>query len=167
MNHYNIKDIKIEFTKSYKKEYTNFSTTNKYDFSPIYPNECLKYVKTNIPCGIYLPVEFTKRNLLGYIKMKNNDIWLYDDKFDNLTIDDLTGYNKQPLVCWFEYIDNNKFLVYKYKNYGEIYYLQYNDKNNSIIWSNSKQLATIFTFYVINWNDLSWINYEKNKIFYQ
>ena len=193
---YNLKDLNIVFLKHYKKEYNEFRINIPYQFSPFYHNNFQSISKdtTNLiePAihddGVLPRVEFYRRDMLGYIKKKKEDLWLYDlpDGHSNDKLGEHSQFKrlqkglfttKDPLPVWFEYLKNNQFLVYKYQGRGldkvaknvvdrvdNVLYLYYEQKGNNIIikWLSDITLATRFTFETINWDDFGWIKLDNH-----
>jgi hypothetical protein len=163
LNRYFIGDLAIEFVKSYKKEYNEFLTNRLYNYSVVTDTD-----------DIYQKVEFQRKDPNGYIKMKNNDKFLYGDNnnllFNHIKYGDFSQI--QPLVVWFEYIRDREIIVYKYVGYNvesiikkkydnksNILYLYYNQTNGKInmYWVNNINDATKFYYDKVKWNQLGWI----------
>jgi hypothetical protein len=169
---YNIQTIEVEFVKDYKKECNQFFLNQVYNFYPLYAD-------TNI----YLPNQFDKNETVGYMKLKNKDLFLYENPktkqlyFDKIRMGDYTY--QQPLVLWFGYINENTFVIYKHLGYSldsvaiHIYnhvsnavYLNYVEDNGTIRlkWVPNTKLATKFTFSVPIWSEFSWIKLTPKNI---
>lgn len=144
--------LPIEFVKNYELEYNGPSN---YESVP----------NSN---GTYLSVEFAHKVPVGYMKIKNKDLWLHEENgvlfFDRIK-DDKYGFGKrQPLVLWFDYLVYGGMRVYKftgsgiegvidkqYKSLKNMAYLHYND--NKIRWANSISEATIFIYDAVQWHE--------------
>lgn len=144
-NRFNIKDLNIEFKKSFLINY-NDNKTNHHDI----PN-------TN---DIFLNVETSRYDKTGYIKLKNTNLWLHcDDKY-NMFFDVIKKqdyYYRQPMVIWFDYNRDNEMLMYKYfgkglgaindtifGGYSNMMYINYKQENGKIYmnWTNDINNAT-------------------------
>lgn len=171
-NTYYLGDINIEFVKRYTKEYNTNVPNNYHNFE--------RLDSTN---GSYRPVEFTRKDPIGYIKQKNKDIWLFgDDKpyFKGLSFKDtrILFPVERPLVVWFKYTSEISFIVLKYVGTGQdhviahqdkmadnVVYLYFDNKNQNLIWNNDIKKATVFFFDKVKWNELQWIRlYEVDKL---
>jgi len=167
-NTYFIDDLHIEFKKTYKKDYNEYSPNKLYSFMPL--------LNTN---NIYLPVEFNRKNSVGYIKLKDRDLWLQDDDkkiyFDIIRFQDFDY--KQPKIIWFQYTREQELIIYKLLGYHiestlkkdfdkltNIAYLNYKQDNNKIYikWVDDVNDATKFIYDKIKWSQMSWIKlYDK------
>jgi len=167
MSTYQVQNINIEFLKDYNKESNSIQNNKYYNFQLLENNQ-----------DTYQPVEFTKKDPLGYLKIKNYDLWLYEnDKSGYIDYIHYGYYSTiQPLVLWFDYIQETQFLVYKIIGYGiehimkttydkssNVLYLNYEEINNKIYikWVIDKNLATKFIYKIINLQDLEFINKKK------
>ena len=106
-----IRDLKIEFVKHFLKvERNEFLTNRIYNYYPILDTD-----------NTYPDVEFTKKDPIGYIKLKGKELWLHDENnnkvfFDHVRTKDF--YYRQPLVVWFEYIRERMVIVYRLTGYN-------------------------------------------------
>lgn len=162
-NTYNIDDLNIDFLIGFKKEYNEFSLNRFYDYRPL-----------DNTYGVYPKVEFDRKYPMGYIKMKDKDLWLYEKNnklyFDLITCGDFT--EEPPLVVWFDYPKEGQVVVFKYLGYGlesiikrttdkitNLIYMNYTQNGNNvrINWVNNVNDATKFVYKQIRWNDMTWI----------
>lgn len=155
----NINDIKIEFVKSYHKENNENNMNQFYDFYPLADTD-----------KIYPLVEFRRKDPLGYIKIRGNDLFLHRDNKLSL-ISGECPYVTQPLVIWFSYLYERIFVVYRFYGQGlnniykkrdpqNFYYLNYkeDDKKIYIKWTKSLEDATKFQYSEIIWSQVRWNN---------
>ena len=162
-NTYFIDDLKIEFKKTYKKEYNEINSNRLYKFMPLY--------NTN---NIYLPVEFSRKDTVGYIKLKDKELWFQDDGkniyFDVIRFGD---YNyKQPKIIWFQYTREQELIVFKFLGSGvesilkkeyngltNMSYLNYSQDKDKVYmkWVDDVNDATKFIYDKIKWDQMSWI----------
>ena len=162
-NTYAIKDLNIEFMIGFKKDYNEFLTNKLYNYQPLVDTD-----------GAYPKVEFERKYPMGYIKLKNRDLWLHEKDnnvfFDVIKCDVFT--EKQPMVIWFEYVREREVIAYKYLGHGiesiikktydkltNISYLNYKQVGDQIYinWVNNINDATKFSYDKIKWNEFSWI----------
>jgi hypothetical protein len=140
---YNIKDIRIDFVKNYRKEKIMMPINELYNYS-IFDED---YVY-----GKYLNVEYNRKEQLCYIKLKDYDLWLYKNDNNNTSLEYLHKEKNyfdidQPLVCWIKYDDHPLFIIYVYfDNQTFPYYLTYNDYNITFKWTRDVNNATMFQF---------------------
>lgn len=167
-NTYFIDDLHIEFKKTYKKEFNEAYANKSYSFRPL--------LNTN---DIYLPVEFNRRDTVGFIKLKGEELWFQDDGkklyFDIIRYEDYSF--KQPKIIWFQYTREQELIIFKYLGYNvesilkkeyekqtNMAYLNYKQDNNKVYmkWVRDVNDATKFLYDKIKWNELSWIKlYDK------
>jgi hypothetical protein len=169
-NTYKMDDLFIEFPKSYKKEYNEMQPNVSYSFNFLYG--------TN---DIYPMVEFRRKDSMGYIKMKNKDLWFNDDEKKGVYFDIIQcgefSYN-QPKVIWFQYPRESEVIIFKYLGYGldsiikervrgitNVMYLSYkqDSKNVYLTWVPDIDDATKFIYDTIKWNELGWIKLNDPK----
>ncbi|QKF94536.1 hypothetical protein QKU48_gp1078 [Fadolivirus algeromassiliense] len=162
-NTVHIPSLSIEFLKDFKKEYNEIFTNKPYTFAPL--------LNTH---DVYPMVEFERKDLFGYIKLKNSDLWLHEDGnnlvFDRIKCGEFT--ERQPLVLWFEYIREREIIAFKYLGYNvestikkkydklmNIVYLNYKEDNGKIYirWVDNRNDATKFAYDKIKWNEWGWI----------
>jgi hypothetical protein len=166
-NHVIINDLKIEFKKHYIREFNDFQTNKHYNYSPVFGTSYEE--KGTLP-----QVEFYRKDALGYIKMKNQDKWLYE-KNNNLIFTDLhcgTFDYQQPLVVWFEYVREREVIIFKrsgynvekvmtkiWENVSNLSYLHYNQDGGNVQmkWVDNRNDATKFYYDKVKWNEISWI----------
>lgn len=154
-----ISKLKIEFVKSYEKENNENNVNQFYDFSPLEDTD-----------KVYPIVEFRRKDPLGYIKVKNTDLFLHGDNKLSHVIGDCP-YIKQPLVVWFQYLYERVFVVYRFYGYGlsnihkkinpqNFYYLNYKEDGYKIYvkWTKSLNEATKFQYPEIIWAQVRWNN---------
>jgi hypothetical protein len=128
-------------------------TTVYTSYSPVAPPEKLIYEITML----------NRKDPLTYIKLLNEDKWLYiynDNtfKFSELIYDPHSFINYvQPSYFYIDYLDHPKFILYRHRKYGtnKIQYLIYNENNNKIHvqLTSDKKKATIFSFEDFGWNE--------------
>lgn len=119
---YNINNIKIEFVKSFLKEYADNSTNTLYNYAPLIN-----------PNNKFLPVEFTRFDPIGYIKLKHRELWVYENDINNLYFHTLKKglfWWDAPNVIWFDYNTIDTFIVYKFKGYGLMSLMEFNHDRN-------------------------------------
>lgn len=155
----NTNNIKIEFVKSYYKEVNENNMNQLYDFYPLENTD-----------KIYPLVEFRRKDPLGYIKVRNSNLFLYRDN-KLIIIDGECPYVKQPLVIWFNYLYERIFVVYRFYGQGlsniykkrdpqNFYYLNYKEDGRKIYikWTKSLDEATKFQYPEIIWSQIRWNN---------
>ena len=151
-----LKNIKIEFKKNFIKEESNF-----HDNIDLENNKCKKLPSHNFFFNKFdfLNVNFNKKDAVGYIKIKNADIWLHENihgyYFDKIRCG--LFEKRQPDVVWIDYLTEGHFIVFKPSIFGykNKIYLNYSEKNERIriTWSNNMNDATIFSFNYYNEKD--------------
>ena len=175
-NSYKIDDLIIEFMSDFKKEYNETMTNRSYSFQPLLNTD-----------GVYQKADFLRKTPFGYVKLKNQDLWLYENpvtrKLVFTPVQCGLYTKKQPYVFWFEYTREGEFIVYRYLGYNlesiikktydrvnNLQYLNYKQEGNNayVKWVNDVNLATKFYYDKIKWNEFSWIKLhdkaERNKI---
>jgi hypothetical protein len=166
---HNIKNIRIEFVKNFVVENNEMPANKVYNYSPL-PNT------TNA----YLPVEFWRKDMLGYMKIRNKNIWLYE-KHGSLYFDRLSEgsfYYQQPLVLWFDYIRDSKFVAYKYvgsnldalmkhtyNRVNNVQYIKYQEADGDIFvsWVSDINQATKFIVNRLDWSEQGWMKLYDDK----
>ena len=139
---YNIQDIGIEFVKNYRTEKITVTNNELYNYSVF---------DTNFISGKYLQVDFNRKEQLCYIKIKNMDLWLYNDN-NRTSLMYLHKHKNyfdfdQPLICWIKYDDYPIFAIYTYLiNQSFPDYLIYNDNNKTFGWTKNVNESTMFQF---------------------
>ena len=141
-----IDKIKIEFKKHYKKESLDISPSVYYNFYPV----VAPYKK------IYKNVEFTRKDALGYIKLRGWDYFLYDNEFQKVHCDEKGFTHKQPQLVWIQYLREPTFVVYKTIGYANVImeFLVYKEIDDTIKinWSQNINDATVFHFEYVLWS---------------
>ena len=158
MNTHDISKMKIELVKSTFKTFTNYHVNQSYGFMPLYPEECEKYSGTNKVCGLYMSTELSRNDPMTYIKLKNYDIWLYEDGF-------YAKSDKDPFVCFIMYLGGNTFVIYRHVVFGKdtLLYMEYDDATLKVKWNTSLNNATVFSYRTITRDDVNWFKLSFRK----
>jgi len=181
-NTYYISDMPVQFLRSHEKEYNEVFSNQYYNFDRLLNTD-----------GAYQLTEFTRKDPNTYVKLKDKDMWLYEDMkgvidgsggagivtklyFDKITMGDY-NYN-QPLVLFIDYIREGEIVLYKllgynaermyrtiYDGYSNVVYIKYEQHGDKIkfSWVNDIQLATKFLYDKFTWSDYSWFKLESRK----
>jgi hypothetical protein len=124
---------------------------------------------------IYQKVNFIKKDPLGYIKVKDADVWLYEKRDDDGTSGKLYFNTLQkglfsdtpPLVCWFSYAYQNVFFVYRPISYGfdGVLFMIYEviDGRIHIKWTKNQDEVTYFKFDLIPLIDYNYVQPESSS----
>lgn len=171
-NRYKVDDLIIEFMNDFKKEYNEIMINRSYSFQPLLNTD-----------GVYQKADFLRKAPFGYIKLKSDDLWLYENhvtrKLVFTPVQCGLYAEKQPFVFWFEYPREGEFIVYRYLGYNlesiikktydrvnNLQYLNYKQEGNNayVRWVNDINSATKFYYDKIKWNEFSWIKlHDKAK----
>lgn len=166
-NVYRVKDLAIEFVKDFK-------TDNKHQVNVFNDYGPLLDTSDN-----YLPTEFSRRDPVTYIKIKGEDLWLYEKDqqlyFDRIESDLFYKY-RQPYVLWLNYLGENTFILYKQLGYGlnnvmghiynrnsNVIYVNYTQHNGriSMRWTTDIRFATRFVYDFITWDQFDWYGIRR------
>nr|QBK88568.1 MAG: hypothetical protein LCMiAC01_02450 [Mimivirus LCMiAC01] len=140
----------ISLVKDINREYSILSPNSYHPFSPADPH---------MATGHYSKLNFRKKDNIGYIKHKYNNLWLFDTPTGPVFAPPQQGdyYKMYPGVYWIEYLNEYTFLIYKPLRYGDkrIFFLKYKHVKDEIHISWEKDLlnATIFTYDYVPWKD--------------
>jgi hypothetical protein len=154
----NVNNIGIQFTTNYLEEYNEFPPNKIYDYSQI-PGTTRMYPMVN----------FNKKDIIGYIRLSNRDMWLYPGGLQKITY--LDAYPMPPLIVWFNYIYEGLFVVYRLIGTGlahitkrifdkatNILYLVYEENRHNhtltMRWVNNLSEATKFTYDSNKWPEI-------------
>ena len=168
-NTVHVETAKVEFMRDYILEYNEVFPNKGYSYEPL--------LNTN---GVFPKVEFTRKDPLGYMKIKGANLWLHENGklyFDYIRQSDF--YYRQPLVLWFEYVRERECIAYRYRGYGvekvmkkiydnqtNVLYINYKEENGRIVvkWVEDRGDATKFVFDKIKWNELGWIKLHDKDV---
>lgn len=139
-------NINIEFIKSIDKEIIHMPNNSYFNYS---------LFDTDFLYGKFPKTEFNRQDQLTYIKLKNNNVFLYYDKkkkFHFLPIHHNKKktffINDQPLVFWIKYLEHPVFILYIIDpdNYNIINYIVYTNHNLTFKFDTNVNNATHFQF---------------------
>lgn len=149
----NIRDTIFDIVRSTNIQYIKLSHGAYFPFAP---------ADADIVKGNYFPINFLKNEIVGYIKHKYNNTWLYGNLKQKYGIFlpihkdtySLTNANKQPTLCWLQYLCKGIFVIYRTYGYGleKIDFLKYikaKDKTKDddiMLWVKNMKDATKFTY---------------------
>lgn len=111
----------------------------------------------------YRTISPAKKDPVTYVKLKDENLWLYENKDGTLRFNHLerfyTGFvpYKNPQVFWLNYIYEQTFIMYKPtgNTVASTKYVYYNDDNGTIVfkWVDNAYEATFFYFGEMEWEE--------------
>lgn len=178
-NSYYVSELPVQFLRTFKKEYNEVFTNKYYNYERLLNTD-----------GVYQLTEFVRKDTVTLIKLKDKDVWLYEDVkgmiggpgmiirlyFDKITMGQY-DYN-QPLVLSIDYLREGEFVLYKllgynaermtktvYDGYNNVVYIKYEQQGNKISfsWVDNLEQATKFFYDRFNWVDYGWIKLESKQ----
>lgn len=181
-NTYIIRDMPVQFLRSFEKEYNEIFTNQYYSYDRLLNTD-----------GAYQLTEFVRKDPVTYIKMKDKDLWLYEDLngivdgdggagivtklyFDKIQM----GYfaKRQPLNLMIDYTREGEIVLYKllgynaermyktiYDGFTNVVYIKYEQDGEKLnfTWVKNVNQATKFLYDRFAWDDFGWIKLESRK----
>lgn len=166
----NIHDTIFDIVRSTNMQYIKLAMGAHFSFAP---------ADIDIEKGNYFPINFLKNEDVGYIKHKHNNTWLYGDLKKKYGVFlpihkdkySLTNANKQPTVCWLQYLCKGVFIVYRPHGYGleGIDFLKYYKTKNGpiLMWVEDMDDATNFTYKTVSHEDIVHNNRVGSFLYYR